>query len=147
MGAFDGLSLAAVTGLGIAFLAAGGRPWRFAGLCAAVALGWAVALRALAGPALRADAVVLVAAALAATALGLALVAVMLERSVTLHLLLRVGRGEAPAEVRGEIAARVPELLRRGLAEDSPKGLRLTRRGRVLAAVAAGLDRALPGER
>jgi hypothetical protein len=147
MGAFDGLSLAAVTGLGIAFGLAGGRPRRFAALCAVVALGWALALGTLAGPAPRADAVVLVAAALAVTALGLALVGVMLERSVTLHLLLRVGRGEAPAEVRGEIAARVPELLRRGLVEDSPEGLRLTRHGRVLAAVAAGLDRSLPGER
>jgi hypothetical protein len=147
MHGFDLLAVAAVLGLGLAFLGAGGRPRRFAAPCAAVGLGWALALRSLAGPGPKADVVTLVAAALVATALGLALVGVMVERSVTLHLLLRVARGEPPAELQREIAARVPELVRLRLAGESPEGLRLTRRGRALAAAAASLGRVFAVDR
>jgi hypothetical protein len=147
LGGFDLLALAAVAGLALAFFLARGRPRRFAALCAGVGLGWALALRPLAGAELRSDAVILVAAALVATALGLALLQVMVARSVTFHLLLHAARGEPPGRVQGEIAARVPELVERRFARETPEGLRLTRRGRALAGVAAALDRVFPVDR
>ncbi len=84
----------------------------------------------------------LMTAGLLATAAGLAIVRLMLIRSVSLHLLGRID-GAAAFPFDDEIGARLLEMRALGLVRATDRGNALTPFGRVVAGVAAPLCRAV----